>query len=120
MNFAKAYAQIIREKEGEAPFLKKLLDFMRAKGHLSLVPEIVRILEREPDTKNVTKVVLARESDKKKFSHAIKEAVSEIGSGETEEVTDPKIVGGYIVRGGGKVLDRSFRKALVDIYQKTI
>jgi F0F1-type ATP synthase delta subunit len=81
---------------------------MRMKGHLSLLPNVVRALEREPETG--TTVVVAHEKDVSKMHKKFPDARVEV---------DEKIVGGYIQRSENTVTDASFRHALVTLYQNT-
>src|SRR3989344_2540366 len=104
MSLSRTYAQVIQgaPDSGTATFAKKLVAYMKSKGHLSLLPEIVRILEREPKRAEAT-VVVAREHDAKKFAHSITEALKLLGVEEKPEViADPRLVGGYAVRAKGK------------------
>ncbi len=125
MSLAHAYAATIREVDKSSDtkaFGNKLIAFMRARGHMSLLPEIVRILERgavEVDTPIVT---VATKESLKEFAKDIKSALASLDhSGESvREVIDPRIVGGYSVRAGSKILDTSFRSALVGLYQNVV
>lgn len=118
MNLSHAYAQVLREN-GAPEFVKKLVAFMKSRGHMSLLPEITRILTRDPKRKGAV-VMLADDKDGKKYSAKIRAALKDINEDDAETVVDPKMVGGYTVLGRSKVIDKSFRSALVSIYQKTI
>ena len=122
MALADTYATIIRgvPQEKVSGYLPRLLAFMKARGHLSLLPTIVRILEREPNDTKVT-VVVAREHDAKKFAQSISESLKLLGTEEKPLISvDPHIVGGHIVRTGSHVVDKSFRNALVQLYRKVV
>lgn len=88
---------------------KKFVSYLKKRGHLSLLPRIVRALER---SHTQGRVVLVASQDAvtgahKKFPDA-------------SVVVDPKVVGGYIVRDGSTVTDASYRNALVQLYHNTI
>jgi len=121
MALADTYARVIRDTKREdrsADFLASLLGFMKAKGHMSLLPSVVRILEREPERADVS-VTVAREKDAKRFARSIEDSLKLLGTEEEPAVSiDPRIVGGYAVRAGSRVLDRSFRSALVTLYRR--
>ncbi len=124
MSLATSYAAVVRDvPETEASaFIPRLLAFMKSRGHLSLLSEIVRILEREPSERNQAVVTVAKEGDLKKFGGEIKAALLKIGmEGSVPKViVDPRVLGGYSVRTESKLVDKSFRNALVSIYQNTI
>lgn len=123
MNLAHAYARLIQEADdaGAKPeFAGKIVTYMKSKGHLSLLPRVLRIAERMPKT-NEAVVTVKNDADYKRYEKDIKTALSGIGhKGALRVAHDAKIVGGYSVRAGGKITDRSFRSALVSIYQNTV
>lgn len=123
MSLAHAYAATIRDS-GKPPkaFADQLIAFMRARGHLSLLPEIVRILEREPAVEGVPVVTVATKASLETLSREIKDALAALDKKgeEVREVIDPRAVGGYSVRAGSKIIDASYRAALVSLYQNTI
>lgn len=118
MSLADAYATVIREEKSD---IKRLIAFMKSRGHLSLLPQVVRILERDPIDESKPVALIAKEGDAKKFASEIREALSRLKvAGEPTISVDPRIVGGYTLRAGSQLVDRSFRSALISIYQKTI
>lgn len=124
MSLSHAYAKVIQnaEQKGEGDsFLSKLISFMQSRGHMSLLGEIVRILEREPAAAKAS-VTLARESDASKFKDTLAQHLQTLGVGKDEYTLtlDPKMVGGYRINAGGKLIDKSYRSALVSIYQKAV
>ena len=122
MSLAPAYASVIqsaqKNREGKA-FTDKLLSMMRARGHLSLLPEIVRILEREPVKASAT-VTVASEAELKAAASQIKTALASLGQEDLKHATviDPRVVGGYAVQTRSSIIDNTYRTALVSIYQK--
>jgi len=113
MSLANAYAKVLRDvPEKDIPaYLKKLVAFMKSRGHLSLLPQVVRILEREPAGGGEPVAVVAKEADAKKFAAELRGA---------RVIVDPRAVGGYTLRTGSQLIDKSFRSALIAIYQKTV
>jgi F0F1-type ATP synthase delta subunit len=101
-------------------FVKKLLQYMKAKGHLSLLHDVVRKLERERKQPRAV-VSVSKKSDAKKFEQMIKDSLNTLGVDMRDASTmeDVKLVGGYQVRAGATSIDRSFRTALVSLYRKT-
>lgn len=100
MNLAHTYALALKDTD-----IKKVVAYMKAKGHLSLLPQILRIMERSPQRGDV--LTVAKEEDiagaQKRFP-------------EAEVSVDPRIVGGFLLRKAGRVTDATYRKALVNIY----
>lgn len=86
----------------------QLVAYLKHRRHLSLLPKIVRHMERRSSPHEV--VVVAREHDRAKMHHKFPAAAIEV---------DPKIVGGYIARAGTEVTDASYRRALVQLYHNT-
>ncbi len=83
---ARHYAAVFKELD-----TKRVLLYMKSRGHLSLLPQVVRILSRErprPVSVTITK----------------KE--------------DPRVVGGFLKLEGMTRTDRTHRRALVNLYQK--
>lgn len=120
MNLANAYADVIRsvpEKDAKA-YVPKLMAFMKSRGHLSILPEVVRILERSGERSDRAVVTVAKQPDEAKFSRQIREALAALGAGEHRVHVDPRSVGGWSVRAGSKLVDRSFRTSLVSLYKK--
>ena len=103
MSLASNYAAVMKDLE-----VKKVVAYMKSKGHLSLLPQVLNILERGTGDTDVVRV--ARKEDlhlvEKKFPGATM-------------VVDPTIVGGYLARKGSKLIDATYRKTLVTIYRNT-
>ena len=123
MSLANSYAQTIinvTAHGSKADFVTKLVAFMKSRGHLSLLPQVIRIVERAPNPSQAT-VTVRSAHDEKKYKDAITKALKDLGiEGHHTTVEDPNLVGGFMVQGKGKVIDNSFRSALVKIYQNTI
>lgn len=124
MSLAHAYAEVIQAEEERGPsagFSDKLFAFMKSRGHVSLIPHIARILDRLPSRRRVV-VTLADENAEQKFSSEIAHALTSLNVHEQKKeiVIDPRAVGGFSVRSGNGIVDRTFRTALVSLYQNTI
>ncbi len=123
MKLAHAYAKLVQEasdNEAGVKFADKLLAYMKSRGHLSLLPQVVNILKRMPSGAEVV-VTVANEKDLTKYKAEIKSFLTSEGYDKKPRIVeDSRIVGGYLVRAGSKVVDKTFRSALVDIYQKTV
>jgi len=104
MNLAQRYATVLKSVDA-----KKVLAYMKHKGHLSLLPKVLRALEREPEGGD--RVVVAHEKDVSKLKKKYPDARVDV---------DQKLVGGFIARSGSTVTDASYRHALVQLYHHTI
>ena len=123
MSLADTYAKVIQEAEGKSnlkTFGDSLIAYMKAKGHTAIIPQIVRILSRAPE--RGTAIVKVRDAgDAKKYKKEIDATLSELGAtGKHSIIEEPRLVGGYSVRAGGKLVDKSFRSALVTLYQQSV
>ena len=116
MNLAHTYAQTL-ESLGTKDAAEKVIERMRAKGHLSLLPQVVRILERS-DSVEHTVLTVAKKEDAQKHAGAITTLGGDPKNAKV--VVDPRIVGNYMARHGQKFIDASYRRQLVSLYQKTI
>lgn len=116
------YAALIRDaiqNGASKDFVTSFLNYLKVRGHQSLLPAVLRRLERENVGTSDVVVSLAKASDAKKFAPALASALSQLGAEKSEYrvVEDGALVGGYTVKAGGKIIDRSYRTALVTLYQ---
>lgn len=119
MSLSHAYAAVIREAEENnlgKPFAEKLLRYMKAKGHLSLLSQIVKLSARA-SKKGIATVTVAKKHDVEKHKTAINAALKSLSADEHLVTEDERMVGGYVVRAHGKIIDNSFRSALVSLYR---
>jgi hypothetical protein len=107
MTLASNYAQVITEL-GVAG-IDTTVKLMKSKGHLSLLPQVMKILERSEGSADT--LTVAHERDAYKLHTRFPGA---------KVVIDPTVVGGYRARKGSKLIDASYRKALVTIYKNVI
>lgn len=113
MSLASYYAHLLHSN-GTASYAGKVVTYMKKKGHVSLLPQVARILARLPHKEEGT-LTVARKGDVKKFQSRVEQVGGK--SDGVRVVVDPSIVGGYIAQKGATLLDASYRRALVAIYQ---
>jgi F0F1-type ATP synthase delta subunit len=113
------YVQLLLSVEATESFVKKFIAYLTQRGHLSLLPHILKRLERAEGVKP-GQVVLAKEGDAEVFAQSIAAALTTLGvdKGAYAVRVDDRAVGGYSVRAKGKLIDRTYRSALVQLYQK--
>ena len=119
MSLSHAYAAVIREAESAnlgKPFAEKLLRYMKAKGHLSLLSQVLKLSSRA-SKKGMTTVTVAKNNDTDKYKSEIQSALKALSADGYHVVEDERMVGGYTVRAKGKIIDNSFRSALVSLYR---
>jgi F-type H+-transporting ATPase subunit delta len=92
------------------------------KGHERLWPAILRGALRELERSgraNVPQVTLSKDSKETsaKLSEALK-ALGVEGDATYETKIDESLIGGFIVRYKDRMIDASYKKALVDLYRK--
>ena len=105
MSLASNYATVLRD--GTDP--KKVISYMIHKGHRSLLPQVLTILERGEDAGDT--VTVAHDKD----AHKIKSRFP-----GAKIVIDPSVVGGYLAKTGSTIVDATYRKALVTIYKNAV
>lgn len=103
-------------------FAKKLVAYLKHRGHLSLLPALVARVERMAHAKKGATVLLAKAEDAQTFATSIASALTTLSISPEDYtlVVDERAVGGYAITGKGKVVDRTYRTALVNLYQKII
>ncbi|MBV9349786.1 MAG: F0F1 ATP synthase subunit delta [Patescibacteria group bacterium] len=122
MNLVTAYAALITETESEgknSAFAEKLIAYMKNRGHLSLIPQIVKLLSRREVRTDAPVVTVAKESDLEKYQTKIRAALAQLGMPDATPVhaVDARAVGGYAVRAQAKLIDKTYRSALISLYR---
>ena len=110
-----AVAEQGTEAEAEEAF-GKLVAHLKSAGRMKLLPQIARELTRLSARRRALKpkVEVAHE---KEAAEALKAARAE-GIDAPKAIVNPSLIRGWRARGGGKLIDRSAKRALIDIYQK--
>ncbi len=101
-------------------FAKKFVAYLATRKHLGLLPAILARVEKMGTLNTHAVVTVARTEDAKKFADAIASELSilNIAAGAYTVKVDDRAVGGYSVRGKGRLVDKTYRSALVNLYQK--
>lgn len=100
--------------------LSNVKALLSRKGHMRLWPQILRATKRVLEARlksHIPQVRVAKEGD---ISEAkIKSALALLGVAESEaytKVVDATLVGGFTARFKGKLIDQSYKRALVNLY----
>ncbi len=96
-----------------------LLAYMKKRGHLSLLTQIIKELERAPVKKDAV-VKVAAAHDAERYAKQIASHLSAHNTNDYAVEVDEKIVGGYEVSVGETLYDNTFRSALVSIYKNAV
>lgn len=102
--------------------LTNLRAVLTKRGHERLWSQILKAAERELTVKlarTTPQVTVATEGGINEV--AIKAALTTLGAAADaayDTVVDETLVGGFTARVGGQVLDKSYKRVLLDLYQK--
>ncbi len=115
--YAKALLElIVQEPENYKQHLAALQDLLKRKGKEKLLPkiskELLKLLEKH--SRRLPKVIIAKDKDLQKA----KEKAEALGAKDANVFKNPNIVGGYIIKTRNFVYDASYRKYLLDLYNK--
>ncbi len=126
--YAEALYEALKDKnEKEASTVSaRFFEGIKARGHtglLKLIPSELEKIEKREYSKNITYLITATSSSNAKWSHAYyhyeKEGIVPQNS-VRHDVVDKTIIGGFQIRGKNILIDSSYKKALVDLYQNII
>lgn len=112
---------LLEGKEVDA-VLASTKQLLTKKGHERLWPAVLHGALRELEKRgraDVPQVTLAKEIEEKsvKISEALKALGVEAGAAYDVSVDD-SLIGGFIVRYKDRMIDASYKRALVDLYRK--
>jgi F0F1-type ATP synthase delta subunit len=124
-SYAQALEIALRKKseDVQAQLVKNFLVILRSRGHQKLLPNIVHELEKRLTREQESvKILFAREEDKIRYKENIQADLLEIAKEKEEQSQeiDEKLVGGYRVETKNILIDRSYKRALIDLYQKLL
>lgn len=104
------------DKEVADAAVTKLIRHMQHSGHLNMLPEIAHELRKIAARRRTLapRVEVAYEKD----SVAALRAASELGINATRTHINHALIHGWRAQGGGKLIDRSAKNALIQIYQR--
>lgn len=121
--YTEAVHQAIKNGTDVKQALLRLSVVLARHGHAPLYGRILHLLknrfEREI-TLYTGRVVVARESDAKKYKKVIDAFIAEHGLLNADTEVDENIIGGYVLEGSGTRIDASYKKSLLQIYKKLV
>lgn len=123
--YAQALWQLIERGMALKPAVAGLLEALETHGRTALLPKIARAISRIAMREaRRTDVVLsvARTKDLKAAERAAKKILSEIGVGtrDIKTAVDEDLIGGWRLEGRERLVDASYKKSLLTIYESVI
>ncbi len=114
--YAQALNNALQNGSKEDELVASLVSHLKAEGRMKLLPAILRELKTlQARTKTLGATLeVAEESGKDKA----REEARALGIDAAEVVVNPLLISGWRAREGGRLIDRSGKRALVDIYRR--
>jgi len=127
-HYAKAFVSAYNDKKIDVDVLvTNLFATARANDHESMLPRIVRQIERtlaKSDAESAITVTTATELDAGKVQELLKqEPFKRLLTSEHRQVireVDPSIIGGAVVRTDTTLIDGSYKHTLIELYRSLI
>ncbi|HTR18796.1 MAG TPA: F0F1 ATP synthase subunit delta [Candidatus Paceibacterota bacterium] len=124
-SYAQALWQLVEEGMEPKKALHALVESLKVRGREALLPRIARAFERlatREMKKNAIIVSVAREKDTHKAKREVKAILEEIGadSKNLDVQLDESLIGGWRLEGKGVLVDKSFKKSLLDMYNLAV
>ncbi|MDR3571798.1 MAG: F0F1 ATP synthase subunit delta [Candidatus Pacebacteria bacterium] len=125
----KEYAQALWQsvERGMEPHkaVQSLHESLKAHGRELLMPRIAsafgRLAQREHRNNMIT-LTIASEKDSHGAKRDIEPLLKELGAEakDVETRVDPELIGGWRFEGKGKLVDASYKQALLDMYNRAV
>ncbi len=121
-DYIQATYETFQKENSVSDVLTNLQIVLKKRGLEKFYPRILRgLIDRinRSEHSNQTTVTLARESDLNKYQHEIDEARTSLQiTGEHTIHIDPSIIGGFVVKGKSEQINASYKKSLLQAYQR--
>lgn len=117
-SYAEALKRLVESGKTPKQAVKAIHQVLVTRGQASLLPRIGRAFARIAAIQRAREVVslyVAHESDTRK---ATKAAAEFLGSEKPEVHVDESLIGGWRLEGKGLLVDASFKKHLLQIYNQ--
>jgi len=116
--YAKALERLIEGGLDEAKAVEKLVANLAERGRLKLLPLIRAELAASAARKKLTAPRIEAASEKEK--HEAFQGAKAAGIEASEVTVNPKLIRGWRARAGSIQVDRSGKRALVDLYRAIV
>jgi|SRR6185312_6441163 len=123
--YAQALWQMIESGMEPKKALHALVETLKSHGREALLPRISRAFSRLAERETRKKAIIvsvAREKDAHGATREAKRVLDEIGADakDIEVKIDESLIGGWRLEGKGILVDNSFKKSLLDMYNRAI
>ena len=120
--YAQALWQLVEKGMQPSKAIAALREALEKSGRVSLLPRIGRAFARlgaRDERKNGLVLSVAREKDAHRAERAAKEYLKVMNTdADLRIVVDDSLIGGWRLEGREVLVDASFKKQLLDIYQR--
>ncbi|MEK7647179.1 MAG: F0F1 ATP synthase subunit delta [Patescibacteria group bacterium] len=128
---SKYYAQALhkslqgRNRESVDALFANFIAILRAKGHMSLLSYILKDFARirgKEEKYNATRITVADKSAAKRYTEEAAEYAGQAGFEAKGAIIeeDLSLIGGFRAEKRDMILDRSFKRMLIELYRKFI
>lgn len=114
--YAEAITRLLAKGIDEALLVKNLVAHLKSVGRMKLLPGIrseLKVLQVR-NTVHEAHIEVARKEDTK----SAQEAAAKEGITASVVTVNPSLIRGWRARSGGTLLDRSGKRALIDLYDR--
>ncbi len=121
--YAQALYELVKNKSSDDinHIFSNFISLLKKRGHFSLLPKILKALKitKQKEDLNVIELKLVSENEKEKFKSKINEFKDYLGDDLTVKTSlDKTIIGGFVIKTKNILIDGSYKKALMNLYNK--
>lgn len=120
-NYQQAVLSLLESGKNPEEILSGLKSTLKKHGHEALLLSILRSVERvlAAERYTGTVVTVARQKDIEKFQSSISAELNKLTAVDTPvQKIDDSIIGGFIVEADNKIINKSHKHQLVNLYRK--
>jgi F0F1-type ATP synthase delta subunit len=121
--YARALYEIVQNESPseQGKYVGNLMALLKRKGHFKLLPFILKEYTKLSAGKEKdSMIVLSRHSDNQALRQARDAYERHFHLEEPHVAVDESIVGGFRIKSGNKILDASYKTALLQLYRNMI
>lgn len=121
--YAQALSRMLEKGAKPKELIAKLREILKRQGRTNLLPKIARVFARiaaRESRKNTVTLSVARTKDERDAHTAIKGFLKEmdVSPKDVAVKTDENLIGGWRLEGRGQLVDASFKKHLLSLYNR--
>lgn len=116
--YATALTRLVNRGADQKTSAEGLIDHLKREGRMKLLPGILRELRMHQarSQKHAPVLEVASVAEREEAVHA----ASTVGISAVDAVVNPTLISGWRARSGTKLIDRSGKAALVNIYRNIV